>query len=1621
MRKIGNKLGKIIRVDHTTSLVSRGKFARVCMEVDITQPLISRFTLEEKVWPVAYEGMHLVCFSCGLYGHRQDCCPTAPQKDPEEAAHEGTEQGQAERSQQSARAPPTMGVGGFTARPYGPWMIAQRKERRQNGKQMGQGRQVAQGGLPRQLGSNDGGLSAGGSRFSPLENDNDTADRAEEEHRPAAATGSDEHSGTPIPSQAEHRGRPRRANVIVSEKQIANDNSSGGITQPAAKETITNSKPSSSRVRRAAEEDEHVVIRGEQGGKVVSSTRVSAERTPKEIPVDSMTLIPEHHGDPPSQHDDEGDVVMEIEEHHAVSLAEAGPGGPPVGVTEAGQEPWFYTVVYGSPSNHLRRRLWVELSLSKLGFVGPWMVAGFSGPSLTWIRGNSSGTVKGARLDRVLCNVEWRQRFPNVSVVHLPRISSDHAPILIRRADVVPIRVRFSFKFQAAWLTDKGFSGVIESRRRTGSLQDNIASLTATLDRWNRDVFGNILRRKRSLLARLKGVQRRLASGFNAGLLKLEKKLTEKYHEVLYQEELLWSQRSREEWIVSGDRNTAYYHAATLIRNSRNSIVSLRDGTGEGIMEGNNLKDHVRNFYVHLFTTEGNAYPYHLLDGSYPRLMPEEWREFNKEVSMVEVHNALTSMAPFKAPGPDGFHAAFYQRMWGVVGNTLYNLVKDAYNTGALPVGVNDNLLVLIPKVNSPETIKQFRPISLCNVTCKLVTKTITNRLKAVLPKLVRPFQSSFVPGKQISDNILVYQEIMHTMRTKKGKTGYMAIKLDLEKAYDRLSWDFIEMVLRDTSFSDQWTRLIMHCIRTPCMSIIWNGERLQSFRPQRGIRQGDAMCPAIFVRCMDKLSQMISHKVSFGDWKGVRMDSNGPIISHLCFADDMVLFTEATVDQVEHIRLCLEQFCAASGQKISYDKSQVFFSRNTDPRAAEDIATRLEVMKTDNLGRYLGVPSIHGRVTCQSFNVLLDRVTGRLEGWKTKMLSMVGRVTLAKAVLNAIPTYTMQTTVLPKGVCMEIEKKTRQFIWGNQGQDTTRKINLVSWDTVTKEKVAGGLGIRRLQDMNRACMAKLGWHLIHEKESLWAQTLLTKYKTGSDRLAECHITGNTSHAWKGILEAFPIIDDGMVRLVRNGRSTRFWLDKWISRKPLSQFITAPLSLPELYANVAEYWEEGRGWMWERVQDILPMDIMKRMASIMLVDEDCESDSCAWALEDDGRFSVRSAYAVISDSDQEVNLSNWKRIWELKVPNKICFFIWLLLHGKILTNAERRRRHLTTNDWCVCCAGVEETCDHLFRYCSESRGIWDTAACSSRVHSKLQNLDWTRWLLTNLEGDQRSGFGVNWPARFAIRFWWIWKWGNDTVFNGRSITFDQKIQWIRRQEEEVLNAFAVTRSTGGLEQRVVETLIAWKMPESDWMKMNVDGSVSTADGSSSCGGVLRDTTGTWRGGFMYNIGSCSIGEAEGWGVFQGLSLAARMGVHNLIVECDSLTTIEQLQGKRPCLGVSKNILRRCIEMRRAFTMVEFCHVYREQNRVADALACQALTKQSTLLEIVDAPLDLRDILHEDQCGASFLMKIPVSRAGDIAYYIITDTTQPDCLSCPLRMKLHTNYKWPDMLGIARRN
>lgn len=291
-------------------------------------------------------------------------------------------------------------------------------------------------------------------------------------------------------------------------------------------------------------------------------------------------------------------------------------------------------------------------------------------------------------------------------------------------------------------------------------------------------------------------------------------------------------------------------------------------------------------------------------------------------------------MGALKAPGPDGFQVLFYQKHWDLVAPNVYHLVLSTLEGKGLPNNLNDTFLVLIPKIDHPEVPAHFRPIGLCNVIYKIITKTIVNRIKPLLPQITSSTQTSFVPGRQITDNIVIVQEVLHTMKRKHGAKSYMALKIDFKKAYDRLKWPFVRNTLLEMNFPILLVEVIMECISSPSMRVLWNGEPTEAFRPSRGIRQGDPLSPYLFILCMERLNQVIEEAIINGLWHPIYASRGGPKLSNLCFADDIILFAEASLDQAPIINDCLQRFCAASGQKVSLQKISCLFFKKSFSRA---------------------------------------------------------------------------------------------------------------------------------------------------------------------------------------------------------------------------------------------------------------------------------------------------------------------------------------------------------------------------------------------------------------------------------------------------------------------------------------------------------------------------------------------------------------------------------------------------------------------------------------------------------------------------------------------------------------
>ena len=200
----------------------------------------------------------------------------------------------------------------------------------------------------------------------------------------------------------------------------------------------------------------------------------------------------------------------------------------------------------------------------------------------------------------------------------------------------------------------------------------------------------------------------------------------------------------------------------------------------------------------------------------------------------------------------------------------------------------------------------------------------------------------------------------------------------------------------------------LLSCVTTVSTSIVFNGEALDPILPSRGIRQGDPLSPYLFILCIDFLGQLIEEKCSANLWKLIKVSQSGPSVSHLMFADDLVLFAKADNINCCVIRDVLDEFCKMSGQTVSESKSRVFFSPNVDMDDREAFCDILGFSSTPCLGKYLGIPIRQpGRSSCE-YNFILDRVKQKLAGWKANLLSLVGRAVLIQASSAAIPSYVM-------------------------------------------------------------------------------------------------------------------------------------------------------------------------------------------------------------------------------------------------------------------------------------------------------------------------------------------------------------------------------------------------------------------------------------------------------------------------------------------------------------------------------------------------------------------------------------------------------------------------------------
>jgi hypothetical protein len=275
----------------------------------------------------------------------------------------------------------------------------------------------------------------------------------------------------------------------------------------------------------------------------------------------------------------------------------------------------------------------------------------------------------------------------------------------------------------------------------------------------------------------------------------------------------------------------------------------------------------------------------------------------------------------------------------------------------------------------------------------------------------------------------------------------------------------------------------------------------------------------------------------------GVPIAARGYKLSHLLFADDTLLFCRANAVEWDNEMSLLKKYEKVSGQKLNSQKTSIFYGWNTGANFKEFITASAGLQASSNLDKYLGLQALIGRSKTPSFADMRGRVHKRLKGWKEKFLSQAGREILIKAVVQAIPTYSMSIFKLPKALCRSLNSMMNRFWWGRKQDE--RGTCWKSWTILGVAKKKGGMGFRDLETFNLALLAKQGWRLIQQPGSLLSRIMCEKYYPNSSFM-HALLGHNPSYAWRSFVASKDILKKGLQWRIGNGISTKIWGDQWL-------------------------------------------------------------------------------------------------------------------------------------------------------------------------------------------------------------------------------------------------------------------------------------------------------------------------------------------------------------------------------------------------------------------------------------------------------------------------------------------
>ncbi|GKC47378.1 RNA-directed DNA polymerase, eukaryota [Tanacetum coccineum] len=959
------------------------------------------------------------------------------------------------------------------------------------------------------------------------------------------------------------------------------------------------------------------------------------------------------------------------------------------------------------------------------------------GSAYTWCLKSAS---KMSKLDRFFVSENLLSMCPNITAITLERFISDHRPILLRevRYDYGPI----PFRFYRYWLEVDGFDKLVRDSwnvapvNKKNAIRNFMGKLKFLKDRirsWLSIHRSNSRGEIYFLKEELRSCDEVIDKGDCSNeVVHKRTEILNKIHQVNNIQASEIAQKAKIKWAIEGDENVKFFHGMLNKKRNQSNIRGI-------MVNGTWVDDPVqvkREFFEHFWGRfDKPSVNRACIDTPFPvSLSIDQKEDMERRISKEEVKRAVWDCGVDKSPGPDGFSFSFYRHFWPVIEKDVFEAVDYFFMYGEIPNGCNSNFIALIPKILDANMVKDFRPISLIGSLYKIIAKILANRLVGVLGDLVNEVQSAFVADRQILDGPFILDEVLQWCRRKKKHA--LIFKVDFEKAFDSVRWDFVDDVLNKFGFGERWRTWIQSCLRSSRGSILVNGSPTEEFQFFRGLKQGDPLSPFLFILIMESLHISFQRVVDAGLFTGIKINSMVNL-SHLFYADDAIFLGQWSELNIDSLVRVLDCFFRASGLRINMCKSKIM-GVNVEDGMVKNAASKLGCLVLKTPFTYLGTKVGGNMSRKQAWKEVVDKVLSRLSRWKMKLLSIGGRLTLLKSVLGSMPIFHMSIFKVPSSILKSLESIRSRFF---NGQDPkSNKASWVKWNKVLTPKDKGGLGVSSLFALNRGLMLKWVWRFYSQKCSLWTKVIKAIY--GEDGNLNKDVSGGVRTCWTSIVHEVRVLQGrginvaDYIRLkLGNGENTRFWVDNWYEGGVIKELFPRMFAL-ELNKNATvssklnassldnSFRRKARSGIEEMQLNSLAE--ISRMTTLV----PCE-DRYVWTLESDGVFSVASIRKEIDGNRfQDVSLPTR---WVKSVPIKVNIIAWKVKSNALPTrfNISRRGMDIDSIVCPICNAGVEST-NHIFFQCVVVRQIMRKISSWWNIdYSDVNSYEeWRVWLVS---------------------------------------------------------------------------------------------------------------------------------------------------------------------------------------------------------------------------------------------------------------------------------------------------